>query len=71
MYKAGEIEMHAGDEVFELLAEKSIQLGWDTLYKLCPWATVFQSRLFVTTWYQIYGKEYEPILIRVFLKIPS
>ena len=62
--KECEIELHAGDEVFELLAERSIQSGWDTLYDLCPWSTVFQSRSFVTTWYQIYGKEYEPILIK-------
>jgi hypothetical protein len=34
--QAGEIELHAGDEVFELLAERSIQVGWDIPLRALP-----------------------------------
>ncbi len=29
----------------------------------CPWATPFQGRAFVTTWYEIYAPQYEPLLV--------
>lgn len=58
------VEIVLGEEVFELLSEETFQTGWDVLYHSCPWATVFQSRAFVTTWYRIYQSEYLPVLLK-------
>ncbi|MGV3503515.1 MAG: GNAT family N-acetyltransferase [Adhaeribacter sp.] len=53
-----------GREVFALLTEEAaFQAEWDGLYQNCPWATVFQSRDFVTTWYQVYQSKFSPVLI--------
>jgi hypothetical protein len=58
------IEIYQGEAVFKLLAEECMQLNWDALYEACPWATVFQSRAFVTTWYQTYRNKYLPIVVK-------
>ncbi|WP_162426747.1 GNAT family N-acetyltransferase [Pontibacter pudoricolor] len=58
------VELMVGKDVFELLNNEEFKTGWDTLYATCSWATVFQSREFVTAWYNIYQKEYLPILVR-------
>lgn len=60
----GKVELLVGSEVFKLLNNKEFQVSWDTLYTSCSWATVFQSREFVTAWYTIYREEYLPILIK-------
>lgn len=36
--------------------------SWDRLWQDCPWATVFQHRDFVTTWFQIYSI-YQPLVV--------
>lgn len=58
------LKLLSGEEVLLLLQEPGFQSDWDALYNACPWGTVFQSRPFVTTWYQIYHHEYLPILIK-------
>lgn len=58
------IELLEGEEVISLCLEPEFQAGWEALYRGCSWATVFQSRQFVTTWYQIYQNDYLPILIK-------
>lgn len=60
---AEKIEMFIGKEVLELLCEPEFQNSWDVLYETCSWATVFQSRHFVSTWFRIYHNEYLPIII--------
>src|SRR5687768_10707257 len=60
----GAIELLEGEEVISLCLQPEFQAGWDALYRSCSWATVFQSRPFVTTWYQIYQNNYLPILIK-------
>src|SRR5688572_2416933 len=57
------LKMFVGEEVLKLLSDEKFQASWDDLYERCPWATVFQSRPFVSTWYQIYQNEYLPITI--------
>jgi hypothetical protein len=52
-----------GDEAFALLSQEWFRTGWDALYRACPWATVFQSREFVTTWYRIFQQQYLPVLL--------
>ncbi|AKD04395.1 GNAT family N-acetyltransferase [Pontibacter korlensis] len=55
--------MSEGYAVFDLLYDKEFQDAWDKLYENCAWATVFQKRTFVTSWYQIYSKIYLPLII--------
>lgn len=45
-----------------LLADPAFRLEWDALIARCDWATVFQSPTFVTTWFDIYGDLFEPVL---------
>ncbi|MCP2043985.1 GNAT family N-acetyltransferase [Pontibacter sp. HSC-36F09] len=56
------VEILIGKEALALLTEPDFQLQWDTLYTSCPWSTVFQSRAFVSTWYQSYITTYLPVL---------
>jgi len=53
-----------GEDVFRLLQDEHFLASWDALYETCPWATVFQSRAFVASWYQVYRQGNEPILVR-------
>ena len=42
-------ELIKGDAVIALLNNDSgFRQSWDLLFESCPWATVFQSRAFVT-----------------------
>ncbi|MHC2992000.1 hypothetical protein OB13_10520 [Pontibacter sp. HJ8] len=63
LQKAG-IELLVGEEVFKLLSDEEVLRGWDSLYQSCPWATAFQSKEFVATWYRTYRNEYLPILVK-------
>lgn len=56
------VEILIGKEALALLTEPDFQLQWDTLYTSCPWSTVFQSRAFISTWYQSYITTYLPVL---------
>ncbi|MBX0332367.1 GNAT family N-acetyltransferase [Pontibacter sp. HSC-14F20] len=56
------IELLTGKEALAVLADQNFQQQWDKLYTSCSWATVFQSRDFVYTWYQSYYATYLPIL---------
>ncbi|HEX6429254.1 MAG TPA: GNAT family N-acetyltransferase [Niastella sp.] len=57
-------ELLVGDDVLQLLEDPAFQARWDKLFHICTWATVFQSRSFVATWYRLYGKEFYPILVK-------
>jgi CelD/BcsL family acetyltransferase involved in cellulose biosynthesis/RimJ/RimL family protein N-acetyltransferase len=46
-----------------LLTDASFQQDWDELVLHCPWATAFQRRAFVVTWYEVYAERYEPLLL--------
>lgn len=58
-----EIKLYIGEEVISLLTEKKFQQDWDDLYEKCSWATVFQSRAFISSWYLLYQNVYPPILV--------
>ncbi len=47
-----------------MFAQVEIQVAWNALYDACPWATVFQSFAFVTTWFQVYRTKYLPIVVK-------
>jgi CelD/BcsL family acetyltransferase involved in cellulose biosynthesis len=58
-------ELIEGDAVIALLYNDSgFRQSWDLLFESCPWATVFQSRAFVTAWYQAYREEHCPLLVK-------
>ena len=44
-----------------LLSNSDFLNSWDSILKNCSWATIFQSKEFVTTWYSFY-KEFKPII---------
>ena len=58
------VDLVIGENVLELLSDEKFLKDWDQLYHNCPWATVFQSKEFVSTWYNIYNKKYLPILVK-------
>ena len=58
-------ELITGEAVIALLCTDSgFQKSWDLLFDACPWATVFQSRSFITAWYQGYGNQHCPVLVK-------
>ena len=57
-------ELLSGEKVFNLLEDTRFLGEWNQLWKACLWATVFQSPSFVATWYRIYRKDFNPIVIR-------
>jgi hypothetical protein len=57
------VKLLAGEGVYELLTNEGFLDAWDALYNKCTWATVFQSRAFVTTWYHTYKQKYTPVLL--------
>ena len=64
MKNNSEIKVFTGQEALLLCSDIRFQASWDALYKACSWATIFQSRPFVTTWYNIYQQEYLPVIIK-------
>ncbi|HSU68379.1 MAG TPA: GNAT family N-acetyltransferase, partial [Tepidisphaeraceae bacterium] len=52
-----------GKQAISSLADDAFGREWNQLHAACPWATVFQSRNFVTTWERIYEGQYEPVLV--------
>jgi hypothetical protein len=57
------IKILTGNEVLSLIDNEDFKFKWDHLYQVCPWATVFQSMEFVSTWYKLYHQTYSPILL--------
>jgi hypothetical protein len=58
------IELITGAAVIDLLCSPEFQKSMDILYESCIWATVFQSRSFITAWYQVYRNKHTPILVK-------
>ena len=58
----GTVEVLIGKEVLSLLSNDSFIKEWDKLYQECPWSTVFQSSIFVCSWYQHFRDQHRPIL---------
>ncbi|WP_229239630.1 GNAT family N-acetyltransferase [Echinicola soli] len=55
-----------GNCVFDILKDNNFQQEWDKLYENTSWATVFQKREFVETWYTVNQEYITPILLTVF-----
>jgi hypothetical protein len=52
-----------GADAESLLRNLTFQQQWNSLYTACPWATIFQSADFVTTWYEVYREPFKPVLV--------
>lgn len=50
------------DKVMALFQDANFIKAWDSLYDTCIWATVFQSRDFVYSWYSAYAPEFVPVM---------
>jgi CelD/BcsL family acetyltransferase involved in cellulose biosynthesis len=58
-----EILVQREKEAASLIADPIFRHQWRDLYHRCPWATVFQDAPFLTRWYEIYSKQYEPVVV--------
>ena len=59
----GVVELISGDKAFAKFSDPEFLAGWDSLYLSCPWATTFQSREYITTWFNVYKQRFQPILL--------
>lgn len=62
--EADTFDLLVGDDALSLIQDDEFIFDWDSLFEHCPWATVFQKREFVTSWYSVYLDKYTPIIIR-------
>ncbi|OKL41022.1 GNAT family N-acetyltransferase [Pontibacter flavimaris] len=62
--RASGVEVITGESVLRLLSDDAFLSGWTGLYDACPWATVFQSKEFVSVWYKVYGQKHMPIVVK-------
>lgn len=61
---ASKVEVLIGKGVLNLIEEEEFLEDWEELYHSCPWATPYQSREYVCSWYNLYQKDYIPIIIK-------
>src|SRR3954453_16474917 len=61
---SSQIEIVTGEKVQSLLSSIEFLNSWDELYNSCSWATVYQGKEFVSTWYKIYHNQYLPIVVK-------
>ncbi|MBS9524260.1 GNAT family N-acetyltransferase [Litoribacter alkaliphilus] len=59
------IDIVVGNEALNLLENKQFCEQWDSLYESCTWATVFQSRQFVTSNYTLTHQKYTPVIVKM------
>lgn len=57
------IELVTGSAVIDLLLKPAFQESVDLLFESTTWATVFQSRRYITAWYQVYHHKHLPVLV--------
>jgi hypothetical protein len=59
----GDLDLLIGQDVLAFVTDERFFAAWDDLYNACPWATIFQTRDFVASWYKHYSHKHTPILI--------
>jgi CelD/BcsL family acetyltransferase involved in cellulose biosynthesis len=50
----GAVELWTGETARARLNDPAFRAEWERLYGACPWATVFQSPAYASTWYEFY-----------------
>ena len=58
------MEILVGQAAHDALADVRFLAAWKTLHGKCPHATGFQSASFVSTWYDTYRSQWQPVLVR-------
>lgn len=57
------IEWVCGRDADLRLADEAFRREWMAFREQCPWGTAFQSHAFAAAWYQVYRKQYDPLLV--------
>jgi CelD/BcsL family acetyltransferase involved in cellulose biosynthesis len=57
------IEVWRDGDAWARLERPAFREQWERLYADCPWASVFQSYGYASTWYDIYRPRYAPLLV--------
>jgi CelD/BcsL family acetyltransferase involved in cellulose biosynthesis/RimJ/RimL family protein N-acetyltransferase len=58
-----ELQVVAGSDATALLHDRDFVREWERLAESCPWGTVYQSPAFAQTWYRVYQRDYEPLVV--------
>lgn len=53
----------SGNELNTLMEDENFKESWDSLYASCPWATIFQDRKFIFSWYKANQTSTTPLVI--------
>jgi CelD/BcsL family acetyltransferase involved in cellulose biosynthesis len=56
------LEIRTGDPARATLESAGFRERWEDLYAKCPWASVFQSFGYASTWYDVY-RSFTPLLV--------
>src|ERR671914_882907 len=57
------VDISKGGAASELLHSPEFRAQWERLYADCPWASVFQSFAYASTWYEVYQSRFTPLLV--------
>ncbi len=57
------VTVYEGLEADKFLKRSTTPAAWDELFRSCPWSHTYQSRQFVSTWYDVYRPSYDPVLV--------
>jgi CelD/BcsL family acetyltransferase involved in cellulose biosynthesis len=57
------VEVWKGEAAQARLHSGELREEWETLYAGCPWASVFQSYSYASTWYEIYRSQFTPLIV--------
>jgi hypothetical protein len=57
------IKGYTGSSALEYFSDSTFIEQWDYLFNNCYWATAFQDRRYVYSWYTLYQLKYEPLLL--------
>jgi CelD/BcsL family acetyltransferase involved in cellulose biosynthesis len=60
------LEILVGQTALQALDDTYFTAQWEQLSNRCIWGTVFQSKAFVATWYNLYKNQFVPIIVRSF-----
>ncbi|MDN3671161.1 GNAT family N-acetyltransferase [Echinicola jeungdonensis] len=52
-----------GNNALDYLFDPDIKSKWNRLAGQCQWATAFQQWEFISSWYQLYKDQYQPVLV--------
>lgn len=57
------VEVLEGQDARAILRDQRFLREWAALCRVCPWATLFQGPKFINAWYDVYVREYTPLLL--------